>query len=429
VKTFAWAFGFGLVFIVINPPLQAPDEPEHFERMHAISQGLLWRDSTLGGQPLDRDVIDLTRGSYSKLSLQRERRISARETIALLFASQDTSPVTADMLPYVSPAPYVLGAIVVGGVRGCGGSALAALYAVRILHLFVYLLVCALALRLMPHAKDSLRLLVLSPAPLYLAGAAIPEAWLCGSAFVLIALVYALLAGTLSDASRTLTLGAFSAAMLAVIKPPYVLLNALVLPLRKWRPVLVIFVVPTLIAAGWNVLILTSISQTLPQMRVEANISLSEQALFMREHPMQALAVLVHALRPVWVHHAIGVFGWMDSALPPALTFSLLLLMVLAAWLSPDAPPTRLTAWVSLALAAGLSLAVSALLYMSFTSVGGPRVEGLQGRYFVPFFPLVFAAISALPKPTTAAWPRRVVPYALSLAWLATVATLIGRYY
>jgi uncharacterized membrane protein len=411
---FAAALFVGLVFIALNPPLQVPDEAEHFERAYAISQGVLWRDEQAGGTTVDKDIAALSRGPFLGLTVDRARRATWAEIAQALRAPQDRERVHVDMYPYASPVPYLPAAVAIAVTRACGASAALSLYAARLVHLLLYLGLCFAAARLMPYARSLLVLVMLAPAPLYLAGGMMPDAVLCSSVFFFSACALA---------ERGTVTPALAALAFALTKPPYFLLTLLARRRVAWLVLL-----PCAAAIAFNLLVLASVSTSVAAVRPGLDISLGRQLGFMLTHPFSAAWTLLLSFRPVWLHHAIGAFGWMDSAIPPLLSVSFAGACVGAGVLGESAAPPRRTVIAAAVLLAAVSVAISALLYLSYTAVGAPRVEGLQGRYFVPLAPLVCVLLAAVPARRRASVERFVLPV-LSVMWLAAVATLYGRYF
>ena len=57
-----------------------------------------------------------------------------------------------------------------------------------------------------------------------------------------------------------------------------------------------------------------------------------------------------------------------------------------------------------------------ASLYIAFTPVGAPRIDGVQPRYFIPQFPLVAIALAGLPGRRSAEAVSRLSVPLLALA-------------
>ena len=414
--SFALALVFGLAFIALDPPLQVPDEPEHFERAYVISQGVLWTDPR--GPAVAADIAALSRGPFLNVISGRDQHTSWSEVRTTLQAPQNERRVAVDMMPYASPVPYVLSASTVGLTRALGATAGVSFYCARLVHLLAYLWLCWMAAQLMPYSRAMLVLVMLAPAPLYLAGGISPDPLLCGTTFLFAACVLA---------GRRSAVATIASLVFSLTKPPYFLISFLALPTkRKW-----ILILPTVAALAFNIAMLAVVSKNMQEMRPGTDISLGRQLGFMLHHPFSAAWTLLLSLRPVWLHHAIGAFGWMDSAVPPVLTASFAVAGLFFGLRAPSPVPSRALVVTAAVLLVTMALSISALLYMSFTAVGAPRVEGLQGRYFVPLAPLVAVLLAAVPvrRLSDERLLLRALPFVLIVMWVAAVLTLRARYW
>ena len=104
----------------------------------------------------------------------------------------------------------------------------------------------------------------------------------------------------------------------------------------------------------------------------------------------------------------IGIFGWLDVT-PPALLLILPVmsaLVAIAAWGGEDSGVPRMSrtaAACQLVLAAACIPLVMTSLYLVWTPAGSERIEGVQGRYFLPMTAAAAIAIGRLcPLPTAA---------------------------
>jgi len=134
----------------------------------------------------------------------------------------------------------------------------------------------------------------------------------------------------------------------------------------------------------------------------------------------------------------IGILGWLDVRLPAYLIHAYWLVLFGAAVGIPTGD-LGLTLWRRLLLLAMLVVGVLLIMtamYLGWIPVGGRLIGGVQGRYFIPFAPLLFLALSG------SAATRRLesssgfggflalfVPCFYALAMIPTIYALIARYY
>jgi hypothetical protein len=165
------------------------------------------------------------------------------------------------------------------------------------------------------------------------------------------------------------------------------------------------------------------------------NLSVSLQLEHLVAHPLALPTVMASSFvsdgRRVWAS-MIGILGWGETPMPNwyfgAATAALALAMIAPGNRGPVLRPALL----AILSFAGLLTATCFTLYLSWTPVGAPKIDGLQGRYILPVLPLL-----AWPIPGCFG-PR--LERALALAWypvllfpIVTLAALPGvimaRYY
>jgi uncharacterized membrane protein len=91
------------------------------------------------------------------------------------------------------------------------------------------------------------------------------------------------------------------------------------------------------------------------------------------------------------VREFVGQLGWLDVALPAALILLFLVVLAMTALADKNGgidirwQPKALGLLITLASAA----AITATIYVVWNPVGAAGIEGVQGRYFIPFGPLL----------------------------------------
>lgn len=130
----------------------------------------------------------------------------------------------------------------------------------------------------------------------------------------------------------------------------------------------------------------------------------------------------------------IGVLGWIDAPLPRLFYVLLLAALFGAALLALPERRWPLAPLDSLVLASGLvgaTLLVFALEYLTWTAVGAPAVDGVQGRYFLPllmFVPLLLPPLGRWWPPLMAALGRALLLGTPLVAIVAAVLAIVDRY-
>jgi len=154
-------------------------------------------------------------------------------------------------------------------------------------------------------------------------------------------------------------------------------------------------------AALWNGLS-AAIVGAAPR-RTDVALDAGAQLTFLVDHPNAVAEVAVETLRQGGRYYAkgfVGNLGWLDTPLPQAYylaAYAVLALALAAAARLGGARGPRLWALAAILLAAG---AVFGAMYLVWSPVGGPMVDGVQGRYFLPiamFLPLVVVGEQTAP--------------------------------
>ena len=456
---------FGGVFVFIIPPFQSPDEPNHFFRAYQVSEGVFIpaiRDNRLGGD-LPVSLVQV-RDSFSFLRMNYGARLDQ----ALVLRNPDI-PLRPEQRAFTdfpntaiyAPTAYIPQAVAIRLLRPLGASSLQLLYACRFANLFVWLLLVAAAIRLMPFLKNTLVALALLPASLVMAASANADVitnglcwWLVAGfcagvrpgfknlaalaivcANKLIALPLVLLGWRPfhptpdpSEAARSSTNDAASTAKDFVSSFPSRPGPRFVLPLS----------IALVSALAWG-----SLAQKWflpydaynPAFRdaqtLNEGVDPLRQQAFMLENPLYfakiAATSAIKAL-PSTAAHLVGKFGWEKNYLPP-LWLALLWLAVAATLVTEKNPlsmPRRLLAVLVFGLYATL---FAITMYALWCPVGATEVTNFQGRYFVPVLPVLALAVS---NGWLERWKRQVwfaVVVVLVLGNLAMVWSIWERYY
>lgn len=135
----------------------------------------------------------------------------------------------------------------------------------------------------------------------------------------------------------------------------------------------------------------------------------AEQIKFMLSHPLQFAGIL---LGDIIVHGReyylewIAVYGYKYWVVPRLVYFLFPLALILSLFTKEKSSQPGKRIRLGLAITFVVSaLATIIAMYVSNTPVGSPKVDGVQGKYFVPIATLALQAVAALPKPKLPKWP------------------------
>jgi uncharacterized membrane protein len=293
-------------------------------------------------------------------------------------------------------------------------------------------LVCALAISIAGGAAPFLFVVLSLPMSLFQMASASQD----GPLFALVALAVAIFAGMRDRQAASMplfTVMSLSVALVAIARPPYVVLA--VLPLLAFgRPLTSRLVAVAAIIA--SVAVWVMLVAPLGSVAVSPGTDPPAQIAMMRAHPLTTLWIFGRSLTASLLDSFIGRLGWLDTRLP--IPFHVLAVAALlfggaasAASLHHGARAGASALIVAAIIAAMLMF--FATLFVIWTVPGMTTVAGVQGRYLIPLALLAAAAIPSTRWTETAPFVVRVAPVLLGmfapLSIVVMVVALVRRYY
>jgi uncharacterized membrane protein len=404
----------GLVYALLMPPLNVPDETSHFYRAYRITQGHIIPEKQA---LLPRALIELLKDFDTETTQQRDAYLPNLRR-AFREGPADASPLvdgngyrTTD---FYDPLTYLPQAIGIGIARLLRAPAVVMTYAGRLSNFAVFLGIVALALRVLPVFRLAFVSVLFLPMTLHQAASNSADSYALAIAFLFLALVVraayrtpptALARGDvagllvcaffLGNAKADLVL---VAAML-IIRPSLVggrarfaalfaaSVACAVLPLILWN-----------VAAAGPIATLNKTLITIGLSNPDANLR------FLEQHPLLCAEGMFHAAMQYggqWAETAIGRFGPLTVYLP-AWVIPLNVIVLLFIGLT-EKPPAQLR-WVDRGVAYAVCLAYIAVVMVAtfvaltslfelvvHTAYGHGEYGGMQGRYLLPMLPLAIS--------------------------------------
>ncbi len=436
VKTFATkAAGIialcGIFFCFANPPLQAPDESVHYQRSYAISMGRFdfnydrgypsdvnaflasfpgaWTNAITSywahTEPVTGDVIDA--GSSANYPIKIKG--SHREWMGLQFQQYSTlkhqalegghEPVMFQVIPFL---PQAMGMAL---ARIFGADALGCLYAGRLMNLAVYTVLCWLALKNCKRYQTLFVAFMLLPLSLYLAASLSYDAMLLG-------LYYLTASYYCADEIKTKDVVVFLVAfvLMNAVKPWISLLwlvLPLVLPQKAWTTKIKKWQLALMGMAGalaitffveWYGRAMRLNYPEIGRMLGSEVVNGGSQLAFVLQNIPRTIAVFLGTLyENNFYLGQLGVFGALDLELPLVQLMSIMVLMLATALAVHEKSSLTPRSALGLGILALCYIAaVMGALYITYTPVGMVRVLGVQARYMLPPFLMLFVLLAAL---------------------------------
>jgi len=439
-----------LLHVVATPPFQVADEDFHFYKAYQVSLGGIVSVAREGGlgYPLPEAVAALAQRRFPPQRTPSEPVVfDAGEVLAALRDSAAPGPSVFVSFPNMAPyapsmyAPQALGILL---VREAGLPPLAMFYAGRLVNGLAGVGLILLAVALMPFGRRALLAVALLPMVPSLLGSLSADATIIGLGFVGIALAMRASSGlALGRGEARLT--PVAGALLALAKGVYLPILAAGIPdarlrlgARQWLLLAAMIVGAgcflAWVALGRGAEIQYSIvSRRTLEQAVTARPG--EQLGVILAAPLGYAGVLASSFLerlPVYALQAIGRFGWNTILMPlPLYALAVLMLALAVVTVRRDEPLPRAwqRAWWIL-LAAGLAALVETALYLTGTPLGADHIQGTQGRYFLPFLPLLLLAlrVPALPPRARVAAERAFPLLGLGLN-LAALFVILDAYW
>lgn len=386
---------FGVVFILILPVGQSPDDIMHFRRAYGITEGVLI-PSTInenGGVgsavPVDTEEVLETfpeAGHYGEV---------VEELGSGVVEKTEQAYNNTALYNFVCYIPQSL-AIMIGKMFGFSTAGLA--YLARIFNFVLWMVLVYFAIKLIPKFKKIVLFIAFLPITLQEATSLAPDALAIGLGLFLISYVVYLAydrKGVLSKKELAL-LYAIAGVMgfCKIVYLPLVLLY-LVIPeerfgskKRKWIHLAVIGALVAALNLVW--LIVSS------GFLIEFNpgVNSKEQLMWIMTHPFGYMVVIARTIAmnaELWMSNMLGMHLGSFVFNLPSVIFLASFAMFVVLFVQRD-ETLKLKIFDRVVFIATFLIIVMLIftsLYIQWTAVSAPIIDGVQGRYFLPVLLLV----------------------------------------
>src|SRR5665213_1555575 len=437
---------FGLIFILITPPFEAPDEPVHFFRSYQVSTLNLSVDkvgNTYGGV-LPSSLQETVTKTWDNTAVRFHPNIKyplhiTKDVFSIKTTSKTQTYDFSTTAPY-SPVSYIPQALGVGLARLLRMPPIMMMYLGRLFNLAAWIGMFYLAINLMPRKKWVIAFIGLIPMALFQASSLSSDVIAVGLLAVFMAWLFRLMEEKQPLTSKTIVKLGGLLILLALSKQIMFLFVPLVLLLpgrlfqkskkeRLAKSLLIL--IPIFLFGLWMLHI-----KSIPLSNATLPINPTEQIKHLILHPLHDLKVFINTYFFTWgdgiYRSFFGNFGWVDAPLSEGIvTVGYLAFFILLV-----ANTQRAKVWLTarqklLMIVLGIIYiaAVSAALYAYFTPLDYNIVVGLVGRYYYPFalllVPLLYGDWLRMSKTAY----RRVAVWSPIFLLVCSVITIFVRYY
>ena len=404
-----------VAMVYILPPFQSPDEVAHFYRATQLSHGefmpVLVHNSyrPAAGGAIDESALRFVAhycGEPTWFCPGQDRPATAE---IFRGGGSDTSKDPRRLTAFSNtaiylPVAHLVPAFAIGFARELGLGAAGWFYAGRLANALFAMAATWLALRLLRKRRSDLLVFTIATLPMTLSVAATlsADAGVISCSFLLFAICLRLLdeQGARAWLWAALLIAVLYAAAAKIAYLPLAILPSVCLftaqaPRRLLFGTLMVAAVVVAGTLAWSSLTESYVFPISHDSRVE----IAGQIAFLRAHPVGTLSVLVKSMTEEAPLGLFELVGWKLSGynvvLPLALlavpTLSLIAAVALG---GSDEPRAALRVFVMILVLASAS-STFLFLYIQNSGVGSNRVQGYQGRYFLPILPFAGLVIPA----------------------------------
>lgn len=410
---------FGLLYIFIIPPFQAPDEVHQFYKSYQVSEGQFFgiktNDQRYGGE-LPKSLQEIS-VPFRPLRYKPWKK-TAKDTIVVVsqiqLAPQQKKFLDFPNVAYYAPMGYTPQAMALSLHHLWNIPPLYLFYLARIATLFCWIFIMTKAITVIPFHRHTIAFLALLPASLFFHSGINPDALTHAFVFLLMAylLKLALTDAPLRKQHIALLMISTIITINKVVYAPVFLLVWLI-PKHKFdAPKNYYFInIGLLVFHGLLLLFWYKIAGDLfipyekynplfrEDVQLNPNVDPLAQLTFIITHPLEFIKIFFSSYQETlpWTwRHYVGKFGWEGNYLPDWLTFSWLIVLAMMSFTDASGQKVNLFKahkTVLIGLAVLMIIAFSVVIYMQWSPPGHGRIEALSGRYFIPIFPFLWLVL------------------------------------
>lgn len=444
---------FGLFFLVITPPFQIPDEINHFYRAYQISEGN-WladqKDQRIGGE-IPKSLEKITAPFIYVRWNPNEK------TTGKIILEQFKIPLQPDKKCFIdfpntgiyAPVSYLPQTFFVFIFRKLELPPLYIFYLARLFTLAFWVLIIFLAIKLIPFYKWFFTLLALLPMSIFINMSLSADVVTNSLTFLFIAFIFHIIYVQQKLSIKTYSLILILSALIASAKLVYtpVVLLFLLIPREKFisrkafyiqTGIIFIVVLCTglALAKSMNTLYIPYEKYN-PQYRDSATLiqcaNMYKQMDYIMHHGIYLWHVFARSMVQtfdMYFKGYIGTFGWLDTQLPLWLICTAYAVLLITA-LADHNPHIRISLRYKSILFISTILSVALILlslHLTWDCIGGDVIATIQGRYFIPVFPMLFIVLYN----TSINYVRVVAPLVMTFTFFSLLFStyiLYLRYY
>lgn len=410
---------WGIIFLIINPPFQASDEPSHMFKMYGFSEGTFtFQKKSVSGEiqaglrlPINLAMIALQNHTMI-YDFKVKTNLADTKKMFNTPLESNKKMFCAFSVPSYTPISYFPGFIVLFVMKLFKIAPLTMMYVLRFCSLLTYLALIYFSIKITPIKKWLFFSAAIIPQAIYFASAISTDAIVTGLAYLSTAYIFYL---TFDDtvhkiSTKQISILAILLTLLNICKFPYIMMFLLIfiIPKEKFTTnktrflffsyLFLLNALIDFILVGSNLLMnqdVTSINET-------HNLPFSEFLKVIFSNPIVPIKILFENFVIRGFYYLQGIFaffGWSYVMVPPYLILIYLILMTICGVINEkNEPEFNITLRHKLnfaaifilmtLLAAFVGLALFGVQSGSEIIIAQARL--FQGRYWIPLLPIIF---------------------------------------
>lgn len=449
---------WGLLFLVINPPFQASDEPEHMFKMYGFTQGTLnFQTLTIKGKKSSGLVLPKSLSSIShparRLFIHPERKtnLSETKTLSNIPLSPQIKEFKAFAIPAYNPVAYFPNFIVLWIMKLLNLAPLSMMYILRFCTLLTYLAMVYYAIKITPVKKWLFFSAAVVPQAIYFASAINIDAIVTGYAFLATAYCLFLIFDKSVEKitkKQMFILGLFLT-LVNLCKFPYFVMCFLLFTIPKEKfseqKTRIIFILSVFllnifidfITLFSHFLLIKGLgtqdtASNLPTLQM-VNIVLKNQMMYFKFLFANFILGGYYYLQGLFAH-----FGWSDTIVPSWVIYTYFILLSFTGILNDKTEPeVKLSFKQKLILFLIFILMTLITAFTCFVLLAeiGPngisiyRGKLFQGRYWIPLMPIIFLLFNSCITRFDLKWFKILTIGVFNLLMFICSIIILARYY
>jgi uncharacterized membrane protein len=432
-----FAILFGTSFLIVTPPYQSPDENYHFFQAYTISEFYTNSDNGIENIPEFYIKID---SMFRKMQNNSEIKINRDDVTLLLKQRQDENN---RRVQFKCPASHYSFLLYVPQVLGIWTGKLFSVppiiifYLGRFFAMIFWIAMVYFAIKIIPIPKWLFFLIVITPISLFQGASFSADSVLNSVSFLLIAIIlgYAFDDSKKELKMRDIILIISLSVIITMSKPPYLLLlfAYFIIPYGKLKNkkkyylyFLIILFSNLLFLYIWNIFVRTPLISDFSTQRNQISDIFSNPIGFINIFFYTFIVRL-----PSHLQQIVGKLGWLDVALPNAVVVLYLIAIIFIAIF--DKSKIKINVKLThkllfLSILTAMLIIIFTLFYL-VTPKSSKVIEGIQSRYFIPFYPLLVLLFYNEKCKLEEKWIKLI---AISISFITLTSALISlifRYY